>query len=396
MRKILHVDMDAFFAAVEIRDNPALAGKPLIIGALPNARGVVSTCSYEARKYGIHSAMSIQQAYRRCPHGVYLRPNMHKYKTAAQQIRAIWASYTDIVEYVALDEGYLDVTGSAHLFGGAAAIADQIRARTREELGLTCSVGLGYCMMAAKLASEENKPDGFFAIPDPESFRNLVVDRRVGILLGVGKKTAEALQKMGIHTVRDLYANRQLVADLLDKQGERILSLADGIDPRRVTPDAARKSMGKEHTFQQDIVDFAYLRDVLRLTAKALAFEMHKKALYCQTITLKVTYGDMQQITRSISGEATNRSETIYQTAASLLDKIEKRPVRLVGISLSGLVKEKSRQLSLFDADPELQMEKLDDAMFRLQQRYSIGIVKTASELRAEKHLRPDDEERDE
>jgi len=187
-KTIIHVDMDAFYAAVEVRDNPELAGKPLIIGALPDERGVVSTCSYEARKYGVRSAMSIKTAYRLCPHGIYMHPNMHKYVAASNIVHKVWDTYTDLVEHISLDEGFLDVTNSAHLFGGAKRIGHEIKKRVKAEAGLTCSVGIGYSMMSAKLASEEKKPDGFFEIPNPESLKALIMDRSVRIIYGVGAK----------------------------------------------------------------------------------------------------------------------------------------------------------------------------------------------------------------
>ena len=164
-RTIIHYDMDMFYAAVEIRDNPELAGKPLIIGALPSERGVVSTCSYEARKFGVRSAMSIKEAYRLCPNGIYMHPNGHKYAEASEQIHEICDRYTDLIQYYSLDEGSLDVTGSMALFGGASKIGHELKERIKECTGLTCSVGIGYSIMSAKLASEEKKPDGFFEIP---------------------------------------------------------------------------------------------------------------------------------------------------------------------------------------------------------------------------------------
>jgi len=190
-RIILSVDMDMFFAAVEIRDNPELKGKPLIIGALPHERGVVSTCSYEARKYGVRSAMSIKEAYRLCPQGIYMHPNMKKYKEASDAVHGIWAAYTDLIEYVSLDEGFMDITGSAHLFGagssggGAEKIANEIKKRTKSETGLTCSVGIGYSIMSAKLASEELKPDGLFSIPNPESLISLIIRFRKFVLQNI-------------------------------------------------------------------------------------------------------------------------------------------------------------------------------------------------------------------
>jgi DNA polymerase-4/DNA polymerase IV (DinB-like DNA polymerase) len=385
--KIVHIDMDAFFAAVEVRDKPELAGKPLIIGALPNERGVVATCSYEARKFGVRSAMSIKEAYRRCPDGIYMYPNGHKYTEASRQIHKIWSDYTDLCECISLDEGFLDVTGSAHLFGGATAIGHEIKRRVKDEIGLTCSVGIGYSMMSAKLASEEKKPDGFFEILTPEDLRALIIDRSVRTIYGVGVKTAGELQRLGIITVRDIYERREAVVKLLGNHGKHIVDLADGIDTRRVTPYTEPKSIGNEHTFQEDIRDFDYLRDVLLLVAQKLSFDIRLRGLYCRTVTLKVTYSDMKQITRAKSSEPTDKASVIFETAAALLNKIEKRPVRLVGISLSGLSDTPCLQMTLFDSGEDGNHDKLTYAMMKLQVKYGRRIVKTASELRAEKRV---------
>ena len=390
-RAIIHVDMDAFFAAVEVRDNPDLAGKPLIIGALPHERGVVSTCSYEARKFGVHSAMSIKKAYRLCPNGIYMHPNMHKYKAASDKIHEIWSVYSDLVEYVSLDEGYLDVTGSAHLFGGAQQIGRSIKRKTIDQTGLTCSVGIGYSPMTAKLASEEDKPDGFFEIPDSQALKNLIIDRNVRVIYGVGERTASLLQDAGIRTVRDIYENKQRILAMLGNHGAQIIELAQGIDNRAVIAYADPKSIGKEHTFQNDITDFDYLRDVLLLIAKKLSFDIKRKGIYCQTVTLKITYADMKQITRSQTGPTTSKTEVIYQTAAAMLDRIDRRPIRLVGISLSNFAQEDMRQTSLFDKKADDAMDKLDDTLFQLQQKYSTDIIKTGSELVAERNIRGDD-----
>lgn len=385
--KIIAVDMDMFFAAVEIRDNPDLAGKPLIIGALPSERGVVSTCSYEAREFGVRSAMSIKEAYRRCPHGVYMHPNGHKYTEASRQIQKIWSDYSDLCEFISLDECFMDVTDSEHLFGGVASIGHEIKRRVKSEAGLTCSVGIGYSIMSAKLASEEKKPDGFFEISTAEALRNLIIDRSVRVIYGVGAKTAAELQKIGITTVRQIYESRQAVINMLGNNGKQIVELADGIDNRKVTPYSEQKSLGNEHTFQEDIRDFDYLKDVLLLIAQKLSFEIRLNGLYCRTVTLKVTYSDMKQITRSKSGESTRKASAIYETAAALLDKIEKRPVRLVGISLSGFSETPNLQMTLFDSGQDDHHNKLNDAMLNLQKKYGRGIVKTASELRAEKRV---------
>ena len=386
-RRIIHVDMDAFFAAVEIRDNPNLAGKPLIIGALPRERGVVSTCSYEARKYGVRSAMSIKEAYRLCPHGIYMHPSGKKYGKASKQVKKIWADYTDICEFVSIDEGFMDVTGSAHLFGGPTAIGYEIKRRTMEAVGLTCSVGVGYSKTSAKLASEENKPDGFFEILNPANLRNLIIDRNVRVIYGVGAKTAAELQKIGITKVRQIYKNPQAVIALLGNHGKQIIDLAEGIDDRKVEAYSEAKSIGTEQTFQQDTTDFNYLKDVLRLIAGKLSFDVRMQGLYSSTITLKVTYGNMQSITRSKSGKPTNNAVEIYNVAASMLDNIEKRPIRLIGISLGSLTTNPNVQVSLFDSNKDINSDKLSDALMGLQVKHGRGIVKTVSELEAEKRL---------
>lgn len=391
LRKIIHVDMDAFYAAVEARDNPALADKPLIIGALPGERGVVCTCSYEARKFGVRSAMSITEAHRRCPDGVYMRPNMSKYAETSSQFRKIWAYYTDLCEYLSLDEGYLDITGSAHQFGGARQIAYEIKRRTKEQTGLTCSVGVGYSMMSAKLASEEKKPDGFFEILTPQALRELIADRSVRVIYGVGVKTAEQLQRIGIITVRDVCVNPQKVISSLGNQGRQVVELANGIDPRVVNPHSEPKSIGTEHTFQKDIRNFGYLKDVLLLIARDVSFNIRLKELYCRTVTLKVTYGNMKSITRSKSGEPTDNATIIYETAAAMLDNIERRPIRLIGITLGGLTSDFSAQLSLFSpAKDDTQRNKLSDATLKLQLKHGRDIVMAANELRAGKRVKSD------
>lgn len=389
-RIIIHIDMDAFFASVEVRDNPELAGKPLIIGALPQERGVVSTCSYEARVYGVRSAMSIKDAYRRCPQGIYMHPNMEKYKNVSAQIHEIWSSYTDLVEYVSLDEGFLDVTGSAHLFGGYRQIGYDIKRRIKEQLNLTCSVGIGYTMMSAKLASEEKKPDGYFEIPDPEALKRLILDRDVRIILGVGQKTAEALEASGIRIVRHIYQHPEKVVSLLGNQGHKILELANGIDDREVTPDTEPKSIGKEHTFQEDITDLDYLRDALLLLTRELSYTLHRKGIFGCTVTLKITYANMKQISRSKTGEATNRADEMYSIAESMLNMIEKRPVRLIGISMGNLTKTGTRQISLMELDSFQQKDTLDAVKFQLQQKFGRHVIKTGNELKAEKRFNQD------
>ncbi len=393
--KIIHVDMDAFFAAVEVRDDPTLAGKPLIIGALPFERGVVSTCSYEARKFGIRSAMNIKEAYRRCPNGVYMHGDMHKYAAASAKIHEIMLRYTDIIEFVALDEGYMDVTASEKLFGGAEEIGRRLKKEIYAEVGVTCSVGISYCMMGAKLASEEKKPNGFFVIPDRKTLVSLISERPIGVINGIGKKTAEKLNGCGIYTVGQLAAMPKTAAEgLLGVHGAEVKAFAEGIDNREVISDAAAKSIGKEHTFQTDITDKRMLKDTLFLLSEAVSYRAKKSGVWGKTVTLKLKFADMRGITRARSGNAINSAKEIYAAAEELLDKQKiSESVRLIGVSLSGLQNEKEekfKQLSLFEEEEEAKTrrnEALEDVLFSLNSTYGRGALKTGKELEIRNRL---------
>ncbi len=353
---IIHVDMDAFFASVEMRDHPELRGKPLIIGSLPHERGVVATCSYEARKFGVHSAMNIKEAYRRCPQGIYMHPDFYKYKAVSDQLHEIWNTYAAASQTIALDEAYLDVTETAKTWERARQIARTIKRRTWDELGLTCSVGLAYSKTAAKTASEERKPNGYFEIPTAEAFVSLILDRDVRVLYTVGAKTAEKLHAAGIHTVRDMQVRADDVIRLCGKHGRWLTQLAFGRDERKVTPyrpeDA--KSIGREVTFQQDVSDYAVLQDVLILLAFCVEYRAKRVGLQGRGITLKLTYADMKQITRSHLIAQTDSAVTIYQETAKQLEQVQHRPVRLIGAGLYNLTGEaEERQLSFDDMLPE-------------------------------------------
>ena len=377
---IIHVDMDAFYASVETRDDPSLRGKPLIIGSLPHERGVVATCSYEARKFGVHSGMNIKEAYRLCPHGIYRHPDFNKYRTVSRQLHEIWYSYATAAQAVSLDEAYLDVTEQAGNLEGARQIAMTIKKRTREEIGLTCSVGVGYSKTAAKTASEEKKPDGYFEIPDAETFVNLLIDRDVRVLYTIGEKTARKLNMAGIYTVRDIQNNSAKVKEMLGKSGLWILQIASGIDNRKVTPyrpeDA--KSIGREVTFQQDVNDYGYLKDVLLLLSLCVDHRARRVGLQGGGVTLKLTYADMTSITRSRLDDLCESAYQIYRIAADLLDKEEEQPVRLIGVSIYNLAQHRYRQLSLFDYEEDhldvaqKEMEKLLDNLGR---KYGLDFI---------------------
>ena len=345
---IIHVDMDAFYASVEVRDDPSLRGKPLIIGALPSERGVVATCSYEARKYGVHSGMSIKDAYRLCPRGIYRHPDFDKYRAVSHQLREIWRSYAAAMETIALDEAYLDVTEQAGNWEGAREIAQLIKRITREELHLSCSVGLAYSKTAAKTASEEKKPDGYFEILSPKDFTDLIADRDVQVLYTVGEKTAQKLHAAGIRTVRDVQQRQEEVIRLLGKQGRWVTQIAFGIDDRSVTPyrpeDA--KSIGREITFQEDVGDYAFLKEVLFLLALNVENRVRRVGLHGKGVTLKLTYANMKSITRSRILEDCDDAVTIYRETEKLLEQVENKPVRLIGVSVYNLSGEEERQMS--------------------------------------------------
>ena len=384
MTIILHVDMDSFYASIESRDNPALRNKPLIIGSLPHERGVVSTCSYEARKYGVHSAMNIKEAYRLCPHGIFMHPNFEKYKKVSAQLHQIWAHYTEIIEYLALDEAYLDLTDVCSSWNEARQIASKIKNRTKKEIGLTCSVGIGYSMTSAKLASEEKKPDGYFEIPDKDTFVNLIIDRDIRVLYGVGKKTAEKLKGMGIKTVRDIQNNKGAVLRLLgNKIGRYVTDLSMGIDERVVTPylETDAKSIAREVTFQKDTSDISFLKDVLMVLAVSLEHRLNRLNFYARTVTLKITYYNMKGLTRSVSGEATNRAYEIFMTAFEQLRLLAQGgmilPVRLIGISLQNISAFGSRQLTITDVyghREQLLEARWEKAIQKLEYKYGVKI----------------------
>jgi DNA polymerase-4/DNA polymerase IV (DinB-like DNA polymerase) len=346
---IIHVDMDAFFASVEMRDNPSLVGKPVIIGSLPQERGVVSTCSYEARKYGVHSAMNIKEAYRRCPNGVYIRPNFEKYKAISEQIHRIWDTYTPISEKIALDEAYLDVTESAGTFERATEIAHTIKERTLNEIGLSCSVGVAYSMAAAKIASEERKPDGYFEIPTPQDFVELVLDRDVRILPSVGKKTTERLHAIGFYTVRDILERQDELIEAFGNHGRDIIQLANGIDDRKVTPyrpeDA--KSISREITFQEDVFDYTLLSDVVFVLALSVEERARRYGLHGSGVVLKITYSDMKSITRSRVTPSCDNTIAIHREASDMLLELKRRPVRLIGVGVYNLTGKGIRQMTL-------------------------------------------------
>ena len=380
---IIHVDMDAFYASVEVRDNPALAGKPLMIGALPTERGVVATCSYEARKYGIHSAMNIKEAYRLCPNGIYKHGNFDKYRAVSAELHKIWNDYAAASEYIALDEAYLDVTETAVDVEKAREFAREIKRRVLEEQRLTCSVGLAYSKTAAKTASEEKKPNGYFEILTPEAFTALLAERNVKALYTVGSKTAEKLSQLGIFKVKDIQDRRDAVIQLLGKQGRMIVDLASGIDDRKVIPyrpeDA--KSISREMTFQEDVADYEFLKHALLLLSISVERRARRVGLHGKGVVLKLTYANMKSITRSKILPEADHAITIYREAVKLLAHVQHDPVRLVGVGIYNLTGDEYEQLVLEGFEPEQAGNAENELETELRHLQSIYLLDFAGHL---------------
>ncbi|NLM20841.1 MAG: DNA polymerase IV [Peptococcaceae bacterium] len=383
-RNIIHVDMDAFFAAVEQRDNPSLKGKPVIVGGRPDSRGVVATASYEARRFGIHSAMPINEAWRRCPEGVFLPVNMAKYQKVSKQIHAIFLDYTPLVEPLSLDEAFLDVTGSTKLFGSAEKIACALKQRIRRQLDLTASVGVAGNKFLAKLASDLEKPDGFVVI-DPNRIQQLLDPLSVTKIWGVGRKTAEQLSKINIHTIKDLRSlDEKTLTDLFGTLGRRLYELARGIDNRPVESMSQPKSIGREITFDEDIANRETLETVLLKLALDVARRLRKKQLKARTITLKIRYPDFRTFSRSRTlAEAIDLDDLIYRQSLTLLSEIPlKSPVRLLGITLSNFISQEVVQPSLFEKSQNREKEVLTRVIDEVNEKFGKDIVTRARLLK--------------
>lgn len=332
--------MDAFYAAVEQRDNPELRGKPVIVGGSPNSRGVVATASYEARPYGVHSAMPCSQAARLCPQGIFVKPRFEVYKKVSQQIREIFFEYTDLVEPLSLDEAYLDVTENHVSNPSATLIAREIRQKIKEKTGLTASAGVSNSKFLAKVASDYNKPDGQTVIT-PEQAAAFIEELPIHKFYGVGKATQKKMHSLGIKAGKDLKQWSEIdLVKAFGKSGRHYYRIARAIDHREVKPHRVRKSYGKERTFSDDKSDLEWVHNFLDDLAGQIATGMKKINAAGKTITLKVRYKNFDTITRSLSyAHYVNDRKTISETAKKLLEetKVGERQVRLLGITISNL-----------------------------------------------------------
>ena len=340
IRKIIHVDMDAFYASVEQRDNPELRGKPVIVGGPPKSRGVVATCSYEARKYGIHSAMPSSTAYRLCPQAIFIRPRFDVYEKISGQIREIFHEYTDLVEPLSLDEAFLDVTENKKGIPLAMEVARELLKKIYQKTGLTASAGVSFNKFLAKVASDVNKPHGLTVIT-PKKAAQFIDLLPIGKFYGVGKVTEKKMHSLGIKTGADLRkVPEEELIEHFGKVGRFYYQIVRGIDDREVTPHYTRKSISQEITLDKDINDRRQMEHILENMARSLEEYLEEKHIKGRTITLKVKYYNFKSITRSITiPEPVNNAAMIMKYAAVLLDKTDagKIKVRLLGIGLSNL-----------------------------------------------------------
>lgn len=384
MEPILHVDMDAFYASVEVVKDPSLAGRPVIVGG-QGGRGVVTSASYEARAYGVHSAMPMVRARRLCP-GAVFRPNdFAAYQDLSRNIRAIFTSFTPLVEPLSLDEAFLDVRGSVRLFGSSVEIARRIK-RDVARLGLKCTVGVAPNKFLAKLASDAGKPDGMLVVPAGE-VASFLDPLPVTALWGVGERTAEALRRLGLRTVGDVGAmpRRTLERALGEAVGRHLYDLARGIDEREVTPHEPARSVGSEETFSRDL-DHGdeILREILRLSDRT-AGRLRRQGLCGRTVTLKVRWANFSTITRSRTLEHhVDSGAEIYEVARDLFKRLggDRPRVRLLGVTMSGLASgPPARQLVLDPARREPRWQDVTPAIDRIRERYGDGSVGPATLL---------------
>jgi DNA polymerase IV len=340
VRRIVHVDMDAFYASIEQRDDPSLRGRPVAVGRLPSDRGVVAAASYEARKFGVHSAISSAVALRLCPDLVLVRPDFGKYRSVSAQVFEIFRAVTPLVEPLSLDEAYLDVTENAWGEALGMTVARRIKEQIRDVTRLTASAGVAPNKFLAKIASGWRKPDGLTVIA-PGRVESFLRDLPVGALWGVGPVTAKRLDAIGVKKVPELRdADRQLLERTVGSAAAWLMQLAHGIDQREVEPDRPAKSSGSESTYSQDLVDIVRIREEVSQMARDAADWLEGRQAYARTVTIKVRYSDFTTITRSHSAlPATRERDEIVRRAIGLLLRTEagRRPVRLLGVTVHNL-----------------------------------------------------------
>jgi DNA polymerase-4 len=380
---IIHIDLDAFFVSVEQVFNPELKGKPVVVGGKPGGRGVVAAASYEARAFGLHSAMPLKTASRLCPHAIFIEGSFPRYREASKKFMAILADFTPFLEPGGLDEAYLDVTGFESLHDSIHRMAVSIRQRIQDELGLCASVGIASGKIIAKVASELSKPDGLIEVARGEE-QAFLAPLGVGKLPGVGKKAERTLELLGIDTIGKLSVTPVAVLKRhLGVSGEGLHRSANGIDDRKVETSGAAKSISRETTFGKDTRNRVYLKATLRYLGERVGADLRRQGKQARSINLKLRYADFTTLTRSHTPpQATDGDLMIFQTGLKLLDKAlaaEKQPVRLIGIGVSNLV-EAGGQLAMLDSSAQRQVQ-LNKTIDRIRQKYGFTSIQTGQTL---------------
>lgn len=387
---ILHIDMDAFFASVELLDHPEFVGLPAVV-AHNSARGVVTSATYEARALGIRSAMGLSTARRLCPTLIVLEPHRAKYTKYSAEVMAIFRDFTPLVEPLSIDEAFLDVSGSRRLLGTPLKIATEIRRRVLTETGLTCSVGIASTKFLAKLASTKSKPNGLLVV-EPEDALDFLHPLPINALWGVGAKTAEVLKRRGLHTVGEVADTplTSLISALGGSAGRHLHELAWGRDARAVTTVRVEKSIGREHTFETDVRDDVALKAALLDQATRVAAGLRRAELEARTVGLKITFSDFTSLTRSRTlSDATSIGREIHRTVVELLDelKLGGRSVRLVGVRASALVEEGGQAFTLWDDEDDAWREA-EIAIDLVSEKFGHNTVVPASLMRTMEETR--------
>lgn len=380
-RHILHLDMDAFFASVEQLDNPELRGKPVIVGGT-GSRGVVSTCSYEARRFGVHSAMPVFMARKKCPQGIFLPPRHDRYKEVSRKIFDIFKEYTPLVEPLSIDEAFLDVT---HCDLPPEEIARQIKNSVLKNIGLTLSIGVSYNKFLAKIASSWNKPDGLFIIT-PDMVPKILLPLKVDRVYGIGEKAANKLNSLGIHTIGDLYnLDMKRLEELFGKQGNEIYQRIRGIDNRPVVSHREAKSVGRETTLDRDTRDKDFIIKLLFEFSREISATLYRNGLYGRTVTIKLKTSSFRTTTKSRTLQEYIRDiHEIYGIARSIVENVEiKEDIRLVGISVSNLTEHPVEQISLFNGEDcqKKRKKEIDRLVLELNEKLGKDAVKFGIEL---------------
>ena len=388
---ILHIDMDAFYAAIELRDNPSLVGKPVVVGGSPKGRGVISAASYEARKYGVHSAMSSSHALRLCRDLVFVKPRMDHYAIVSKQIREIFFQFTSLVEPVAFDEAFLDVSGCERLFGDAVSIAKQIKEKIKTETGLVASAGVAPNKFLAKVASDLEKPDGLTVV-DPNRVQEFLDPLPIKRVWGIGKVTEKKFLLKGVRSVGDLRAlTERSMRSEFGINSQHFWNLARGIDSRSVVPDRHAKSISHETTFAHDIHDVEMLRAWILELSDQVARRLRRYDILGRTVNLKIRYSDFRTLSRSSSlRQPSNLSGELSEVAAEVLiralspggESTVRSGIRLLGMGVSNLSHpvEKQQQL-LFDGEEKAKQHRVDQASDDIKDKFGVHAVRRASSL---------------